>query len=317
MRLALNTFKFSTLKFKAAKLKEYNIPALESANTKLNTLWLHGLFDNSKNFLNVAQKEQLRKTTNQTLLDARNHGLSQHLETITFEEMAYDLVEYIAKKDLKDLILLGHSMGGRTIMAALNDYPNFLSDRVKGVIIVDVMPSSYAFAGSGPIDQMYRFMTEMKSINIHGKTINQVKEDIKSKFEQESLQKTMLNNIQVLPNGQLKWCINFSAFERSFNDILSHETKDCFWRGPRKVIIGGKSKFTSLERVKNDFPSVFFDFNLQRDVTVFENSAHFLYAKEPDRFVDEVTSFIKRVQEEDSPQIENEHFINEGLALEI
>lgn len=66
--------------------------------------------------------------------------------------MAYDLVEYIANRNMKDIFLIGHSMGGRTILSAMHDHHAFLKERVKGVIIVDVLPSSYAVAGSGPID---------------------------------------------------------------------------------------------------------------------------------------------------------------------
>lgn len=56
------------------------------------------------------------------------------------------------------------------------------------------------------------------------------------------------------------------------------------WKGQRKVIIGGKSKFTSAERVKKDYPNIFEDFQMERDLLVFEDSAHFVYAKEPERF---------------------------------
>ena len=77
------------------------------------------------------------------MLDARNHGKAEHTKTMTFPEMAYDLVDYIANRDMKDIYLLGHSMGGRTIMAAMRDHKAFLEDRVKGVIIVDVLPNPY------------------------------------------------------------------------------------------------------------------------------------------------------------------------------
>lgn len=52
--------------------------------------------------------------------------------------MAYDLVEYLANRDMKDLFLIGHSMGGSTILTAMKNHKAFLSDRTKGVIIVDV-----------------------------------------------------------------------------------------------------------------------------------------------------------------------------------
>lgn len=54
--------------------------------------------------------------------------------------MAYDLVDYIANRDLKDLFIVAHSMGGRTLLTAMRDHKAFLADRVKGVVVVDVLP---------------------------------------------------------------------------------------------------------------------------------------------------------------------------------
>lgn len=62
---------------------------------------------------------------------------------------------------------------------------------------------------------------------------------------------------------------------------MEHETKNIFWKGPRKVFIGGKSKFTSVKRVSEDFPSIFDNFCMKKDLTIFQDSAHFLFAKEP------------------------------------
>lgn len=45
---------------------------------------------------------------------------------MTYQEMAYDLVDYIANRDMRDIYLLGHSMGGRTVMAAMRDHKAFL-----------------------------------------------------------------------------------------------------------------------------------------------------------------------------------------------
>lgn len=56
----------------------------------------------------------------------RNHGKSEHTRTMSFPEMAYDLVDYIANRDMKDIYLLGHSMGGRTVMSAMRDHKAFL-----------------------------------------------------------------------------------------------------------------------------------------------------------------------------------------------
>lgn len=141
-------FRFCT--FKCAIMNEIKVPALNGDLTKNNMIWLHGMFDSSKTFVNMASDDQLRRLTNSFLLDARNHGDSEHCDSHSFEELSYDLVDYIANRDMKDIYLLGHSMGGRTIMTAMRDHKAFLEDRVKGVIIVDILPRSYDKESTGP-----------------------------------------------------------------------------------------------------------------------------------------------------------------------
>lgn len=42
--------------------------------------------------------------------DLRNHGTSPHNEVMDYSSMADDVLEFCAKKGLKDISLLGHSM---------------------------------------------------------------------------------------------------------------------------------------------------------------------------------------------------------------
>ena len=51
--------------------------------------------------------------------DARNHGSSPHAERMSYEDMADDLVDLVREDlGLERVALVGHSMGGRTMMLA-------------------------------------------------------------------------------------------------------------------------------------------------------------------------------------------------------
>ena len=43
-------------------------------------------------------------------LDLRNHGSSPHALPMTYESMASDVRKFVEDKQLKDIVLLGHSM---------------------------------------------------------------------------------------------------------------------------------------------------------------------------------------------------------------
>lgn len=62
---------------------------------------------------------------------------------MTTPEMAYDLKHFIKNQNIKDnIVLIGHSMGGRVAMEFLSQYPEF-HDQIKGAIVVDVLPVNY------------------------------------------------------------------------------------------------------------------------------------------------------------------------------
>lgn len=46
-------------------------------------------------------------------MDARNHGESPHTPTHSYELMAEDIVALLQTLDVKNSVLMGHSMGGR------------------------------------------------------------------------------------------------------------------------------------------------------------------------------------------------------------
>ena len=49
--------------------------------------------------------------------DARNHGFSEHTDTMSYDEMSNDIVDLLTQRlGLQSAILMGHSMGGRTSM---------------------------------------------------------------------------------------------------------------------------------------------------------------------------------------------------------
>ena len=76
---------------------------------------LHGLFGQSDNW-NTLAKGFSEKGFHVFTLDQRNHGLSPHSDVWDYNAMADDLKEFIDDHQIKDPILLGHSMGGKTVM---------------------------------------------------------------------------------------------------------------------------------------------------------------------------------------------------------
>ena len=73
------------------------------------------------------------------LIDQRNHGRSFRSPVFNYEVMASDLETYCEFHQLKNVILLGHSMGGKTSMLFAALYPQ----RLQKLIVADIAPRFY------------------------------------------------------------------------------------------------------------------------------------------------------------------------------
>ncbi len=73
------------------------------------------------------------------LVDQRNHGRSPHSDEFTYEAMAADLAKFIDDHALENPVLIGHSMGGKTVMQYAETYP----DTYDKLVVVDIGPKAY------------------------------------------------------------------------------------------------------------------------------------------------------------------------------
>ena len=76
-------------------------------------LLMHGLFGSLDN-LNMLAKDLVANY--QTIqVDLRNHGQSPWSNIMNYQAMAEDIVELCHDLQLQNLILIGHSMGGKLL----------------------------------------------------------------------------------------------------------------------------------------------------------------------------------------------------------
>ena len=101
-------------------------------------LILHGLFGQSDNWNSLAKRfgEHGFKVF---AIDQRNHGLSPHSNIWDYQSMAQDLKEFLDTHQLENVILLGHSMGGKTVLFFEELYPS-IADKL---VIADIAPRAY------------------------------------------------------------------------------------------------------------------------------------------------------------------------------
>lgn len=135
-------------------------------------VFLHGLFGSSNNWRYLSYSDAIRNRRNSILLDLRNHGESDHHPSMTYGEMADDVIRHLDKLKVDKFTLVGHSMGAKTAMHVATK----VKDRVDGLIIVDAAPKDHR-----------------DNVNIYGNTqtiVNAVCEfDIREKTRRQAIEK--------------------------------------------------------------------------------------------------------------------------------
>ena len=98
---------------------------------------VHGLYGSSDNWVSIGKA--LSNKFEVFIIDQRNHGQSFHSDSWTYHDMVSDLEEYIDVHQLGRVNLLGHSMGGKTVMCFASMHPS----KVISLIVADISPKQY------------------------------------------------------------------------------------------------------------------------------------------------------------------------------
>ena len=98
---------------------------------------LHGFLGMSDNWKSVGKRYE-EDGFQVHLVDQRNHGRSFWSDTFNYELMVEDLSHYLDHHALEKVLLLGHSMGGKTAMQFSSTYPQ----RVEKLIVADTIETA-------------------------------------------------------------------------------------------------------------------------------------------------------------------------------
>ena len=99
---------------------------------------LHGIFGSSDNWLTIS-KTIAACGYRVFAVDQRNHGQSPRGNDQDYQSMAADLRKFLSEHQLERPILVGHSMGGKTVMQYVMTYPGTFDK----VVVVDIAPKFY------------------------------------------------------------------------------------------------------------------------------------------------------------------------------
>ncbi|KAI8373977.1 Alpha/Beta hydrolase protein [Choanephora cucurbitarum] len=242
----------------------------------------HGLFGSKKNWSSLAKAFSSRLSRDVYTIDLRNHGDSPHSEEHTYEAMTTDLVEFISKHNLKAPILLGHSMGGKAVMATALQHPEMVSK----LVVVDMPPVAMTLSRN-----FATYVDAMKEIEAANVSKQSEADKILAKYESNvGIRMFLLTNLRRSDNNVFQFRVPYEILGRSLPsigafDIPSHLS----YPKPTLFIAGGKSPYRIPLEEQSEWINQLFP---QSRLEVVEQAGHWVHAEKPDTVLSSVTQFI-------------------------
>ena len=235
---------------------------------------LHGLFGSSDNWFTVAK--EFAKTRKVYLLDLRNHGQSPHSDDFNYKILTEDLYEFVQEHGLKNSVVLGHSLGGKTAMNFAVHYPNEL----EKLIVVDILPKKY------PVHHDY-IIEGLKAMPLDQLNSRNEADSILQKYIPDAAERQfLLKNLVRKTDGCFAWKINTKAIEAHLEEIGDGMQYPGSFDKPTLFILGSNSKYFK----PGDEVLIKKIFTRAQLATL--DSGHWVQAEKPVEFVKTVLDFI-------------------------
>lgn len=239
---------------------------------------LHGLFGQSDNWNSLAKKfaeQGFRVFT----LDQRNHGLSPHSDEWSYEAMAHDLKEFVDDHQLQHPIMLGHSMGGKTVMFFELMYPGIAAK----MIVADMAPKAYPPHHDAVLDALNSVdFSVVKSRKEAEASMNEYISDFGTK-------QFLLKNIywKDNENNVMDWRFNLKTLSEKYDNV-SVEVPSGSSPVQSLFIRGGNSNYV-LDSDRDAIAARFPNYELK----TMSGAGHWVHAEQPQVFFDLVMEFIR------------------------
>jgi esterase len=236
---------------------------------------LHGLFGSSDNWQTLGKK--FAENFEVYLVDQRNHGHSPKSNEFNYQLLSDDLYNLITDLELENIILIGHSMGGKTVMTFTQQHPEF----IEKLIVVDIGPKAYPMHHNIILEGLNSL--DLSIIKSRGQADKQLSKYI----EDLGVKQFLLKNLYWVETGQLGWRINIPVLEEKMPDIIA-AIPDEIVGTPTLFIRGEKSNYI----VEDDFQNIYDQFTNSEIETIY-NAGHWVHAENPFSFYNIVMDFSK------------------------
>ena len=237
-------------------------------------LILHGFLGMSDNWKTLGNKfaEQFEVH----LIDQRNHGRSFHDSVFSYEILAQDLAYYVSHYNLENIILLGHSMGGKTAMQFALSYPNLIDK----LIVADIAPKVY------PAHHQY-ILKALSEVDFSKHTSRKEIETVLQQYIPEiGVVQFLMKNVYRRERTILDFRFNLPVLIAKYEEVVKTFDLNTPFSKPTLFLKGSKSKYinsSDIIEINRWFQNA--------EVQDVSEAGHWLHADNPVEFYQKVIDF--------------------------
>lgn len=238
-------------------------------------LILHGYFgmgDNWKSHANKLAEDGFEVH----LIDQRNHGRSFHADAFDYELLVGDLYNYIQHHNLEKVDLLGHSMGGKTVMLFATEYPEL----VNKLVVADISPRNYP-------PHHHDILAALNSVDFSKLTSrNSIDEKLAELIPEVGVRQFLLKNVYRKTKDELAFRFNLQSLTENNKEVGVALPSFTVFEGETLFLRGGNSGYITTEDeplIKAHFPNAI--------IKTIANAGHWLHAENPNDFYKELIGF--------------------------
>jgi esterase len=233
-------------------------------------LLVHGLFGSLDNLGILAR--DLISTHDVLQVDMRNHGLSPRSAEMNYPAMAQDLLDTLDHHQVEKAIVIGHSMGGKAVMALTALAP----ERVEKLVAIDIAPVDYHVRRHDEIFAAINAVTEAGA-----SSRQQAAAVMREHLNEEGVIQFLLKSFV---DGE--WRFNVPVLWEQYPHIVGWETVPA-WDKPALFIPGGNSPYVT-EAYRSELLAQF----PQARAHVIAGAGHWVHAEKPDAVLRAIRRYL-------------------------
>jgi len=239
---------------------------------------LHGFLGMSDNWKTLGKKfSEIGYQVH--LVDQRNHGRSPHSDNFSYEYMSDDLLEYCIDHNLNNIVILGHSMGGKTAMEFSCTY----EEKVNKLIVADIAPKYYPLHHQDILDSL-------QALDFEKITSRKEAENILSEYINDiGTRMFLLKNLYRVEGSKFKLRINLKTLNKNVAEIGKALIATKKFEKPTLFLRGDKSNYikdADIFDLKVHFPNTMLE--------TVSKSGHWLHAENPIEFYEKTINFLNK-----------------------